>query len=232
MGERRFRFGVLVSIVWLLCIALGLYLQRDMLSAMTPNTWGDFFAGSFSPLAFLWLVLGYLQQGEELRLSTEALRLQADELKHSVEQQRALVEVSRQQVEAERDALTQEQHRREEAVKPFFDLNSSGGAFGGDGRSTYGITLVNIGNAALGLAVSLKHQDERTSSVFFAQMFDRGERKSFNLQFDRPELVTGCFLTLSFRDGLSRPSQIAYRLDRESNDPHASLVLELVENRL
>lgn len=51
------------------------------------NEMGDFFAGVFAPLAFLWLVLGYFQQGEELKQSSEVLRLQVQELKESVEVQ-------------------------------------------------------------------------------------------------------------------------------------------------
>lgn len=61
---------------------------------MAFNEWGDFFAGVSAPLAFLWLVIGYFQQGEELGQNTKALeqqekalQLQVDELKQSVEQQ-------------------------------------------------------------------------------------------------------------------------------------------------
>ncbi len=43
------------------------------------NEFGDFLAGFAAPLAFGWLVLGFFQQGEELRL-------QAAELRASVEQ--------------------------------------------------------------------------------------------------------------------------------------------------
>lgn len=66
----------------------------DTAKSMKFNEWGDFFAGSFAPLAFLWLVIGYFQQGEELSQNTKALeqqeralQLQVDELKQSVEQQ-------------------------------------------------------------------------------------------------------------------------------------------------
>ncbi len=94
---------------------------------MKPNKWGDLFAGAFAPLAFPWLVLGYLQQGEELQLSTRALLLQAEELRNSVEQQRALVEVSRLQVESEREALEYERALREEATRPSLIVAPSGG---------------------------------------------------------------------------------------------------------
>jgi hypothetical protein len=71
---------------------------------MPPNAWGDWAGGTFAPLAFLWLVLGYFQQGEELRDNVKALRLQENalqlqvrELKDSVEQQSALAEAARTQ---------------------------------------------------------------------------------------------------------------------------------------
>lgn len=60
------------------------------LKTMDLNSVGDFLAGAFSPLAFLWLVLGFIQQGFELRVSSDALRLQAKELKESVAQQAEL----------------------------------------------------------------------------------------------------------------------------------------------
>jgi hypothetical protein len=57
---------------------------------MKANEWGDVFAGVFAPIAFAWLVLGFLQQGDELRL-------QVHELQESVDQQRKLVEVGNKQ---------------------------------------------------------------------------------------------------------------------------------------
>lgn len=42
------------------------------------NELGDFLAGAFSPLAFLWLVVGYFQQGHELSASVAALEHQGN----------------------------------------------------------------------------------------------------------------------------------------------------------
>lgn len=47
---------------------------------LVPNELGDFFAGFAAPLAFLWFVIGYFQQGEELRLQREELSLQRGEV--------------------------------------------------------------------------------------------------------------------------------------------------------
>jgi hypothetical protein len=63
----------------------------DDLVTLELNEIGDLAAGVFGPLAFLWLILGYLQQGKELRASTDALKLQAQELNNSVTQQEMMV---------------------------------------------------------------------------------------------------------------------------------------------
>ena len=44
------------------------------------NELGDFFAGVFTPLAFSWLVYGYLLQSRELRLQREELALTRKQL--------------------------------------------------------------------------------------------------------------------------------------------------------
>ena len=75
------------------------------ITLMKPNEIGDLLAGIFGPLAILWLILGFFQQGIELRQNTEALRLQASELKRSVEQQEQLAESSRLQVESQQAIL-------------------------------------------------------------------------------------------------------------------------------
>tara|TARA_X000001388_G_scaffold64764_3_gene51026 strand:- start:1720 stop:2364 length:645 start_codon:yes stop_codon:yes gene_type:complete len=71
------------------------------LKDLALNELGDFLAGVFGPLALMWLILGFFQQGIELRQNREALQLQVAELNASVAQQRELVEVSREQLLAE-----------------------------------------------------------------------------------------------------------------------------------
>jgi hypothetical protein len=61
-------------------------------SGLKLNEKGDFLAGLFSPLAFLWLVLGFVQQGQELRLQIEELnesvKAQRDQAKHTEQNSR------------------------------------------------------------------------------------------------------------------------------------------------
>ena len=52
----------------------------ELLRAGSLNELGDFLAGLFTPLAFGWLVYGYLIQSKELRLQREELTLTRDQL--------------------------------------------------------------------------------------------------------------------------------------------------------
>ena len=93
-------FGTIISITWLAFFVLLLYFKRSTLDQLSLNEWGDLFGGFMAPLAFIWLVLGYIQQGEELRLNTEALKAQQEELQNQVRETAALVLNSARQAEA------------------------------------------------------------------------------------------------------------------------------------
>jgi hypothetical protein len=79
-----FTLAYSVGITVLTCGRIG------SLGSMPLNEVGDFLAGAFGPVAFLWLVLGFLQQGYELRM-------QATELKNSVEQHKEMVKTTKQE---------------------------------------------------------------------------------------------------------------------------------------
>lgn len=88
---------------------LGLLLWKHESPSQLPlNAWGDFFAGAAAPLALLWVVLGYLQQGEELQMNTAVLSAQQNELRRQVEETKLLAANSeRQAVAAEQMAMAQ-----------------------------------------------------------------------------------------------------------------------------
>ncbi|HDL9439108.1 TPA: hypothetical protein PX767_002774 [Vibrio cholerae] len=48
--------------------------------SMSLNEWGDFLAGVTAPIAFLWLIIGYMLQRKELSLNSEALWLTQKEV--------------------------------------------------------------------------------------------------------------------------------------------------------
>lgn len=125
-GKGLVTIGVGGSIVWLLItVGYSIYAGAEF-KDLQPNEIGDFLAGVFAPLAFFWLVLGFLQQGAELRNSGQALWLQGEELRNSVEQQRQLVDVTREQLAFESNRITQEQSRARQLAQPMFDLTLGG----------------------------------------------------------------------------------------------------------
>lgn len=119
--------GYLVTAIWILIwIFMVFYFDK---TDMRLNEWGDFLAGTFAPLAFLWLILGYRQQGEELKQNTKALEYQVEELRHSVEQQKALAKATQDQLELEKQkmelALTEQKNeglKRKKDIKPDIEL--------------------------------------------------------------------------------------------------------------
>lgn len=83
------RAGAIATAVW---IGVGAYWALSTGNRFVELWWGDFnhvgdfLAGFFAPLAFLWLVIGYMQQGLELRMQREELRLQRIETARLAEQ--------------------------------------------------------------------------------------------------------------------------------------------------
>ena len=93
--DRRERRRLPIIGLWLTafyCVGLVIYLavQGQNPADLRLNELGDFLGGVSSPLAFLWLVLGFFQQSREIRLSNKALHLQAREMRRSVDEHRRL----------------------------------------------------------------------------------------------------------------------------------------------
>lgn len=84
--------GLVLTALYLVGLVVYLAAQGQNPADLRLNELGDFLGGVSSPLAFLWLVLGFFQQSREIRLSSQALHLQAAEMKRSVEEHRTIAE--------------------------------------------------------------------------------------------------------------------------------------------
>ena len=92
--------GFVLTAAWLSIVGIVVLYNLSTVSQMTLNAWGDFLAGVSAPLALLWLVIGYFQQGEELRINTKALEAQQKELQHQVKETAHLARSSERQAKA------------------------------------------------------------------------------------------------------------------------------------
>lgn len=150
MKLRSDAVGSVITGIYLAGVVTLVYLKRGTLQELGLNEIGDFLAGVFGPIAFLWLVLGYFQQGRELRISSDALRLQAEELKNSVEQQTHLVAVGREQITAQINANSYERLRYEKTMNARL-LFYSKGVVGSGSTFTHTFEIHNAASDAFEL---------------------------------------------------------------------------------
>ena len=140
---------------------------------LPSNELGDFLAGAFAPLAFLFLILGYKQnnesiriQSEELRASTEALQLQVAEMKESVDQQKIMAQLQQAELEDRHNSLA-----------PVISFQAVVGVE--YGRIYFSFSLINQSeNAAK--HISLEHLPNKKQDFEF---FPKGHRQVFSSSF-------------------------------------------------
>ncbi len=70
-------------------------------TTMEPHLWGDFLAGAFAPLAFLWFVIGYFQQGAALRVQAMELQKQIAVMERQAKATQELVREAEWQTNAQ-----------------------------------------------------------------------------------------------------------------------------------
>ncbi|MDT8923814.1 hypothetical protein RBE51_13420 [Pseudomonas taiwanensis] len=101
--------GAVLSVAWVVVAAfvIVLYSNGESLSA---SGWGDLFAGLFGPIAIIWIVLGFVQQGRQISL-------QVDELKDSIATQKQMVKITEQQLRHSIDVI--ERH-----AEPFLKISA------------------------------------------------------------------------------------------------------------
>ena len=136
--------GMVGTFAWLAVIVWKFGGRADEFARMDPNEVGDFLAGTLGPLGIFWLILGFFQQGQELRQNTRALDLQATELSNSAKEQRELLRATRAQVDADRAAVTLAREQHAQSLLPrfvFFDVVVAGT----DGRTELRFELRNLG---------------------------------------------------------------------------------------
>jgi hypothetical protein len=207
MTDKRYKVGIRVTVAYAVMLGVFAYLKREQMSDMGPNEWGDFLAGAASPLAFLWLVLGYLQQGEELRQNTEALCLQVQELRDSVEQQKALVNATEQQ---HRFELQKERVRRRiEVVRSQPSFTSSFQALAPvSEKVAFDCFLDNVGMAATKVSVSTREAYSwmKVEPALYLT-FDQRSRRNWTLILETAAATSQGFIVISYTDSNGEPQR-------------------------
>lgn len=232
MGRLFTWLGGIGTLAYSGLLAYLIHRRWDALVKLPLNELGDFLAGAFGPLAILWLVLGYFQQGIELRLNSKALHLQAEELANSVEQQRELVKVARDQYQSDREAmehqmkaLADEQERSRLAALPKFTLS-----FGGShsAESTHSLNFANYGRACtdLRLVSDLGIVQFRPESIL---LLETGKSAKFEFTTPRTPLFESTVVSLSFVDGRGELGSYQYKLSFRPGNGYSTARLDPID---
>ena len=75
-----------ITYFWFLIFIFLLYFNIDEAKSLELNEWGDLLAGITAPVAFLWLIVGYRLQKNELMNNTKVLEQQQLELSKQVKE--------------------------------------------------------------------------------------------------------------------------------------------------
>ena len=190
------------------------------LQTMGLNEVGDFLAGAFGPVAILWLVLGFFQQGIELRQGTKALLLQAKELQSSVEQQKELVAVSRDQVNAELEAAQEAKAQRVRAIRPFLVLSGAGGSHSGNDHELR-FTIKNLGAPISHLM--MKFEGDMIDLNRSIDALDKGGHIEFRYKFKGTGEGLADLMTLNYLDSDHNPGEAQFKFVVDTSSAHPSI---------
>lgn len=229
-GDLEKARGLKERIGWILTVvyALGVFIYCCVFSEKFCNVsladLGGFLSGAVGPLAFLWLVLGYLQQGDELRASSKELAQQAYELKMSVEQQAAMVKLQEKALDEQIARSHFQRQAQEYAAEPSFYLKYD--------THENGMLLYNLTNKASPCSqVSLKIKAMYAESKIVTNMgyFGSGTVESIRVPGDkiikygselavRYQRSTGTFSEQSFRLTYVIGGDPVYRVEKIFNE--------------
>lgn len=181
------RVGVIGTIVWIALACLYAVFKFPAIVQLRPNELADLFAGASAPLAFLWIVVGYMHQSAELRLQVRELSCQ--------------VEASRQMA----NAASAEGARARRRVQPI--LVSDGGS--GKGNVATDLRLRNMGAQATNVTLGETRGNLRL--VPFSRSALPGG-STFTLRIERPD--PGWF-QIRYTDGHQEENALWFYYDGE-----------------
>jgi len=203
-ARRLMQWGTLISLVYLTGLGIYAWSVSSLMIEMTPDEFATFLSGAFAPIGFLWLVLGFRQQGDELQNSARALWLQGEELRNSVEQQRQLVEVSREKLAYEVAARMESEAEAERAAQPRLVATKGYRSYSGL-QQTHEISVYSGGPTCSDVSVIANGEIVARKAVF-----QTGERIKFEMSYQRPNDVLPIMLFVQYKDLQEKRRQIHF----------------------
>ena len=199
-------WGLLCTVLWLVGAGLTTGIAYHYGKVQVPdklNEWGDFFAGLFAPLAFFWLVLGYKQQGDELKD-------QAKELQRSVDAQRAMARAMQDQLQHQRLAYADAHHPKLLiSLGQIEPLDTE--------REIYRFDIANDGAPAFKVNLFCKRRsgEQAFDQIGHAAAEELPRFSTVQVQMRVPAGLTTLYLDALYQDGNGATHAYRMRCDRE-----------------
>jgi len=167
----------ILTIAWLGVAIAGMgYVGSETLLDMSLNEWGDFLAGVFAPLAFLWFVFGYFRHGDEIVLQQQEIRNQVAETARLAKHSETQAEATETLATLAKAAQVREELARARAEQPQLSVSLVNRDW-----SRYTVSIKNEGCTITGITCSC----ERTRLIEFStESLDAGEWGHLVLEFN------------------------------------------------
>jgi hypothetical protein len=189
------KWGLAATWIYLIILIGGVPLLGTLgaieIKPISLNELGDLLAGAFGPLAIFWLVLGFFQQGHELRLQVKELAL-------SVEQQKELVGVSRETLDHERNLVNLREISRKASIQPKFIFKTRGGAMT-SGRVRNKISITNSGYAVSDARFSIEPEPYQ-GTISNIAFWEKGKTLETDIQFMPQGPVQKTYIKIFYLD--------------------------------
>lgn len=221
---RRFsevQIGGYVTALYIGLLICVVAVRHDDFLGLKLNELGDFMAGAFGPVAFGWLVLGYIQQGKELKVSSAALVKQGEELALSVKQQILMQEHAEIQVKIAQEKLSSELSELELSLRPIAKVRfvSSGQGFNREWHN-FEVFISNSGAYDLKVHAGDGYQNLHLEAGYMAHL----SRETFQASFDSGEMISSYPIRVSCLNARGAP--YFYRFVFEVRDGFKGEVIE------
>ena len=149
------KIAIYLTVIWvILNFVVVCYADK---SNMDLSNWGEFLGGSAGILALIWLIMGYFQQSEELRLNTDVLKTQQKELEKQVEATHLLAEHTAREATATENMadmnVEEKRERRQKEEKAAEPIFYSRGGSGGDQADRLETRILNKGGNAFDVKI-------------------------------------------------------------------------------
>lgn len=209
-------WGAILTAAYLSLIGWWLSVNWAAFLSLKLNELGDFLAGTFGPVAFLWLVLGFIQQGRQLNL-------QAEELQNSVVQQTNIARATHAQVEAQIAAMDAERARYEEQFLARLIFRPKHSVTSGNTKTKY-FDIQNLGGDAVNLTVGMD-PPSLGGDIRRLGVLHRSSSVEFSFQYELDSEDVSALIVLSYETINGAPQAVLFDYELKSKEGSLTVAL-------